>query len=148
MIGPNGAGKSTFVNTITGFYTPDSGRFELSGVPLDGLSPHAIAREGMARTFQNTELFGDMTVLENVMAGYQHRFTYSLLDAALRTPRFLREEEDCRRAAIGLLEFVGLNDYGNEMARFLPFGLQRRLEIARALASAPRLLLLDEPAAD
>lgn len=147
LIGPNGAGKSTFVNTITGFYTPDSGRFELSGVVLNGLSPHAIAREGLARTFQNTELFGDMTVLENVMAGYQHRFTYNIFDAALRTPRFLREEETCRRAAIGLLEFVGLTEYGNETARFLPFGLQRRLEIARALASTPSLLLLDEPAA-
>ncbi|MBX9824023.1 MAG: branched-chain amino acid ABC transporter ATP-binding protein/permease [Xanthobacteraceae bacterium] len=147
LIGPNGAGKSTFINTITGFYTPDSGCVELNGVALNDFSPHSIARQGLARTFQNTELFGDMTVLENVMVGYQPRFSYSFIDAALRTPHFLREEDECRRAAIGLLDFVGLTDYGNETARFLPFGLQRRLEIARALASGPNLLLLDEPAA-
>ena len=147
LIGPNGAGKSTFVNTITGFYVPDEGRFEIDGVDLTGKAPHFIARQGFARTFQNTELFGDLTVAENVMVGYQRRLTYSLFDAAVRTGQFKRQEHQCRAAAFGLLEFVGLIPYAQEKARFLPFGLQRRLEIARALASAPRLLLLDEPAA-
>ena len=147
LIGPNGAGKSTFVNTVTGFYQPAEGRFRLDGVVLAGEAPHAIARRGLARTFQNTELFGDQTVIDNVMVGYQQRFRYTLIEAALRTPRFRREEDVCRRTAMGLLDFVGLADYAHEAARFLPFGLQRRLEIARALASSPRLLLLDEPAA-
>jgi branched-chain amino acid transport system permease protein len=147
LIGPNGAGKSTFVNTVTGFYVPDQGRFELDGVNLTAAPPHVIARNGFSRTFQNTELFGDLTVLENVMVGYQRRLAYRLFDAALRTGRFRREERECRSAAIALLRFVGLAEYAYETARFLPFGLQRRLEIARALAAAPKLLLLDEPAA-
>lgn len=147
LIGPNGAGKSTFVNTISGFYRPDNGRYEFNGADLTGQPAHVGARSGLARTFQNTELFGDMTVLENVMAGYQNRFTYNFFEACIRTPRFLRQEEQCRAAALGLLRFVDLTDYANEKARFLPFGLQRRLEIARALATSPRLLLLDEPAA-
>ena len=147
LIGPNGAGKSTFVNTITGFYDPTEGRFQLDGTLLTGEAPHAIARQGFARTFQNTELFADLTVIENVMVGYHRRFRYALIDAAIRSPRFRREEEVCRKAAIGLLGFVSLADHAYTAARFLPFGLQRRLEIARALASSPRLLLLDEPAA-
>ncbi|MFG1349789.1 ATP-binding cassette domain-containing protein [Xanthobacter autotrophicus] len=147
LIGPNGAGKSTFVNTISGFYRPSEGAFELDGIQLAGKASHEIARAGLSRTFQNTELFGEMTVLENVMVGYQQRLAYGLLAAVLRTGAMRRQEEDCRRAAIGLLVFVGLQDYANEEARFLPFGLQRRLEIARALAARPRLLLLDEPAA-
>jgi branched-chain amino acid transport system permease protein len=147
LIGPNGAGKSTFVNTISGFYQPAEGSCELDGVQLTGKRSHKIARIGLARTFQNTELFGEMTVLENVMVGHQQRLGYGLVQALLRTPRFRREEEMSRRTAIGLLAFVGLDDYANEAARFLPFGLQRRLEIARALASKPSLLLLDEPAA-
>jgi branched-chain amino acid transport system ATP-binding protein/branched-chain amino acid transport system permease protein len=147
LIGPNGAGKSTFVNTISGFYRPDEGRCELDGVELTGRRSRDIARLGLARTFQNTELFGDMSVLENVMAGYDQRLSYGLMHALLRTPRMRREEDECRKTAIGLLDFVGLSQYANEAARFLPFGLQRRLEIARALAANPRLLLLDEPAA-
>ncbi|MEP9349419.1 branched-chain amino acid ABC transporter ATP-binding protein/permease [Xanthobacter sp. KR7-225] len=147
LIGPNGAGKSTFVNTISGFYRPSEGAFEIDGVQLAGKRSHEIARLGLARTFQNTELFGELTVLENVMVGYQQRLAYGLGAALLRTPAMRRQEEECRRAAIGLLAFVDLHDYANEEARFLPFGLQRRLEIARALASRPRLLLLDEPAA-
>jgi branched-chain amino acid transport system permease protein len=147
LIGPNGAGKSTFVNTITGFYRPSEGRFALDGIDLTGRASWRAARAGLARTFQNTELFGEMTVLENVMVGYHQRLAYSLIDAAIRTPRFRRGEAVCRRVAIGLLGFVGLADYANAKARTLPFGLQRRLEVARALAAAPRLLLLDEPAA-
>ncbi|MFG1242204.1 branched-chain amino acid ABC transporter ATP-binding protein/permease [Xanthobacter sp. V7C-4] len=147
LIGPNGAGKSTFVNTISGFYQPSEGDFELDGIQLAGKPSHEIARAGLSRTFQNTELFGEMTVLENVMVGYQQRLGYGLFAALLRTGAMRRQEEECRRATIGLLVFVGLQDYANEEARFLPFGLQRRLEIARALAARPRLLLLDEPAA-
>lgn len=147
LIGPNGAGKSTFVNTITGFYTPDAGQVSLGGATLLGQAPHLVARHGLSRTFQNTELFGEMTVLDNVIAGYQQRLHYNLFDAAFRTPRFRREEAECRRAAIGLLAFVNLVDYANAEANILPFGLQRRLEIARALACGPRVLLLDEPAA-
>jgi len=147
LIGPNGAGKSTFVNTVSGFYKPTEGEFELDGIQLTGMRSHEIARVGLARTFQNTELFGELTVLENVMVGYQQRLSYGVTAAVLRTPTMRQQEVTCRKAAIGLLAFVGLEDYANEDARFLPFGLQRRLEIARALASRPRLLLLDEPAA-
>lgn len=147
LIGPNGAGKSTLVNVITGFYQPDEGGVRLGELVLTGRRPHEVARLGLSRTFQNTELFGDMTVLENVMVGYQQRLTYGLAQAALRTPGFRREETRCRDAAIGLLGFVDLGDYARERARFLPFGLQRRLEIARALAAGPRVLLMDEPAA-
>jgi ABC-type branched-subunit amino acid transport system ATPase component/putative flippase GtrA len=147
LIGPNGAGKSTFVNTISGFYRPSDGGVRLDGTELAGRKVHDIARRGLARTFQNTELFGQMTVLENVMVGGFHHLGYGLPSAILRTPRFRREEAACRAAAIGLLDFVGLADAANEQARYLPFGHQRRLEIARALATRPRLLLLDEPAA-
>lgn len=147
LIGPNGAGKSTFVNVITGFYQPQEGTFRFNEVVLTGHSPHAIAREGFARTFQNTELFGDLTVLENVMVGYQKWLTYNFFEAAIRTSRFRQQEELCRRVAVGLLNFVGLADSAHQKARYLPFGLQRRLEIARALAARPQLLLLDEPAA-
>jgi branched-chain amino acid transport system ATP-binding protein/branched-chain amino acid transport system permease protein len=147
LIGPNGSGKSTLVNTITGFYQPAHGRVALDGTDLTRASPHEIARHGLARTFQNTELFGDLTVIENVMVGYDQRFRYGLFDAAIRTPRFRRGEQVCGEVAASLLGFLGLLKYAHEKARFLPFGLQRRLEVARALASGPRLLLLDEPAA-
>ncbi|EFI52704.1 MAG: branched-chain amino acid ABC transporter ATP-binding protein/permease [Pseudonocardiaceae bacterium] len=147
LIGPNGAGKSTMVNIVTGFYRPNEGRVTLDGINLAGSPPHLVARNGVARTFQNTELFGDLTVIENVMVGYQKRLSYGLFEAALRVGRFHKEEAECRHVAEALLAFVGLTNFTNEKARFLAFGLQRRLEIARALASAPRLLLLDEPAA-
>lgn len=147
LIGPNGAGKSTFINTISGFYRPSDGGVRLDGTELAGRKVHDIARRGLARTFQNTELFGQMTVLENVMVGGFHHLGYGLPSAILRTPRFHREEAACHAAAIGLLDFVGLADAANEQARYLPFGHQRRLEIARALATRPSLLLLDEPAA-
>lgn len=147
LIGPNGAGKSTFVNTISGFYRPNEGQFELDGINLTGLPSRQIARIGLARTFQNTELFGDLSVLDNVRVGYDQRLSYGLFGALFRTPRMRREERECRETAIGLLDFVGLLPQANNAAKFLPFGLQRRLEIARALSSKPRLLLLDEPAA-
>lgn len=147
LIGPNGAGKSTFVNTISGFYRANEGEFGLDGIDMTGRRSLEIARLGLARTFQNTELFGELSALENVMAGYDQRLSYGVFDALLRTPRMRRQESECRKTTIGLLEFVGLLPYANEEARFLPFGLQRRLEIARALASKPKLLLLDEPAA-
>lgn len=147
LIGPNGAGKSTFVNAVTGFYQPNEGRVRLGDLLLTGRHPHEVARLGLSRTFQNTELFGEMTVLENVMVGYQQRLTYGLAGAAFRTPAFRREETRCRQAAIGLLGFVDLAACAHEPARSLPFGLQRRLEIARALAAGPRVLLMDEPAA-
>ncbi|WP_020187600.1 branched-chain amino acid ABC transporter ATP-binding protein/permease [Methylopila sp. 73B] len=147
LIGPNGAGKSTFVNAISGVYQPSEGAFGIDGEDLTGKRQHQIARLGLSRTFQNTELFGDLTVLENVLVGGQSRLSYGLAAALLRTPRRRREERDLRAAAIGLLAFVDLADHANEAARHLPFGLQRRLEIARALAARPRLLLLDEPAA-
>ncbi len=147
LIGPNGAGKSTFVNTISGFYRANEGEFGLDGIDLTDRRSLEIARLGLSRTFQNTELFGELSVLENVMAGYDQRLVYGVFDALLRTPRMRRQELECRKTAIGLLAFVGLLPYANEEARFLPFGLQRRLEIARALASKPKLLLLDEPAA-
>ncbi|HEY0291299.1 MAG TPA: branched-chain amino acid ABC transporter ATP-binding protein/permease [Hansschlegelia sp.] len=147
LIGPNGAGKSTFVNAISGVYQPSAGSFGIDGQDLTGKRQHQIARRGLARTFQNTELFGDLTVLENVLVGGQARLGYGLAAALLRTPRRNREERELRAAAVGLLAFVGLTDHAHEAARHLPFGLQRRLEIARALASRPRLLLLDEPAA-
>jgi ABC-type branched-subunit amino acid transport system ATPase component/ABC-type branched-subunit amino acid transport system permease subunit len=147
LIGPNGAGKSTFVNTISGFYRANEGEFGLDGIDLTDRRSLEIARLGLSRTFQNTELFGELSVLENVMSGYDQRLVYGVFDALLRTPRMRRQELECRKTAIGLLAFVGLLPYANEEARFLPFGLQRRLEIARALASKPKLLLLDEPAA-
>ncbi|MFA4914835.1 MAG: branched-chain amino acid ABC transporter ATP-binding protein/permease [Burkholderiaceae bacterium] len=141
LIGPNGAGKSTFINTITGFYLPQQGSFALGSTPLLGEKPHVIARQGLARTFQNTELFSELTV------GYQHRLRYGLTALAFRTPAFRREEQACRHTAIALLGFLGLSDYANDAARNLPFGLQRKLEIARALAANPHVLLMDEPAA-
>ncbi|ANF57139.1 branched-chain amino acid ABC transporter ATP-binding protein/permease [Halotalea alkalilenta] len=147
LIGPNGAGKSTFVNTISGFYRPTSGEFEIAGQQLSGKRSDEISRLGMARTFQNTELFGDMSVLENVIVGCQQHFGYGLAQALVRSPRMRREEREAQRVAIALLDFVGLAMHADDEARFLPFGLQRRLEIARALATRPRILLLDEPAA-
>ena len=147
LIGPNGAGKSTFVNAISGFYTPAEGYCELDGVRLTGRPSHEISRIGLARTFQNTELFGELSVLENVMVGYQQQFRYGLPDALVRSPRFGREERDARAVARGLLDFVNLAEYADSEARYLPFGHQRRMEIARALACRPSVLLMDEPAA-
>jgi len=147
LIGPNGAGKSTVFNLITGIYAPTSGTIALEGRPLNGLRPDLVTAAGVARTFQNIRLFSFMTVLENVMVGRNARMRATVADSALRTPRATREDRDVKRAAGELLDFFGLTPYAAEWARNLPYGMQRRLEIARALASQPRLLLLDEPAA-
>ena len=147
VIGPNGAGKSTFLNCISGVYRPTSGDIEFFGQKISGLPMHELARIGIARTFQNTELFGQMSVLENVLLGFHTHHRCGLVGTLLRVPAFGREERAYREQAQALLRFVGLEDYADEQARNLPFGHQRRLEIARALALSPRLLLLDEPAA-
>jgi branched-chain amino acid transport system ATP-binding protein len=147
LIGPNGAGKSTIFNLITGIYTPTSGIIAFEDRAINGLRPDSVAAAGITRTFQNIRLFSFMTVLENVMVGRNARMHATLFDSALRTPRARREDQAVGVAARELLEFFGLTRFASEWARNLPYGMQRRLEIARALASEPRLLLLDEPAA-
>lgn len=147
LIGPNGAGKSTVFNLITGIYMPTSGDIAFDGMPLVGKKPHQVAAAGVMRTFQNIRLFAFMTVIENVMVGRHARMRENPLEAALRTPSAQRQEREVAHHAFELLEFVGLTSYADEWARNLPYGMQRRLEIARALAADPRLLLLDEPAA-
>ncbi len=147
LIGPNGAGKSSFLNVISGFYRATSGSVTVFGHALQNDPPHRLARLGIARSFQNTELFAQMTVLENVLVGAHPHFRASFAETVLRLPRFGREERAARAEAMRLLGFVGLADFAGEEARNLPFGHQRRLEIARALALRPKLLLLDEPAA-
>jgi branched-chain amino acid transport system ATP-binding protein len=147
VIGPNGAGKSTLVNLVTGFYRPTSGAILLDGAPIAGLAPHRIAGRGVARSFQNTELFGALTVRENVMAGMHRELRQSLAATILRLPRWRREERDAAERARELLALVGLDGLADKLAGDLALGQQRRLELARALALRPRLLLLDEPAA-
>lgn len=147
VIGPNGAGKTTFFNMITGIYTPDEGAIELDGASLVGVRPHQVTKRGIARTFQNIRLFGSMTVLENVMVGMHIHLKAGLVGTLFSLPKFRHEEEEAHREAYRLLEFVGLEELLNEQAANLPYGAQRRLEIARALAAKPKVLLLDEPAA-
>jgi len=147
LIGPNGAGKTTFFNVITGLYTPDSGTFELDGKPYAPTEVHKVAQAGIARTFQNIRLFPDMTVLENVMVGRHVRTRAGGWGAVLRTRATLAEEAAIRARAQELLDYVGVARYADYQARTLPYGDQRRLEIARALATDPKLLALDEPAA-
>jgi branched-chain amino acid transport system ATP-binding protein len=147
LIGPNGAGKTTFFNVITGLYTPDSGTFELAGKPYAPTEVHKVAQAGIARTFQNIRLFPDMTALENVMVGRHVRTKATALGAVLRTRRTQAEEAGIRKRSMELLDYVGITRYANFQARTLAYGDQRRLEIARALATDPKVLALDEPAA-
>ncbi|HET8749018.1 MAG TPA: ABC transporter ATP-binding protein [Ramlibacter sp.] len=147
LIGPNGAGKTTFFNVITGLYTPDSGSFELAGKPYKPTAVHEVARAGIARTFQNIRLFADMTALENVMVGRHVRTHSGLLGAIFRTHKFKHEEAEIAQRAQELLDYVGIGRFAEYKARTLSYGDQRRLEIARALATDPQLIALDEPAA-
>jgi branched-chain amino acid transport system ATP-binding protein len=147
LIGPNGAGKTTFFNVITGLYTPDSGSFELGGAAYRPSAVHEVAAAGIARTFQNIRLFPEMTALENVMVGRHVRTRSGVLGAIFRTRGFREEEALIAARAQELLDYVGIGRYAEYRARTLSYGDQRRLEIARALATEPRLIALDEPAA-
>jgi ABC-type branched-subunit amino acid transport system ATPase component len=147
LIGPNGAGKTTCFNAMTGVYKPSKGQVLFDGEPLGALKRNQITRRGIARTFQNIRLFGEMTALENVVVGTDARHRTSVLGALTRIPRHRREEHDAVERGMALLEFVGISRRAAEKARNLPYGDQRRLEIARALATEPKLLCLDEPAA-
>jgi branched-chain amino acid transport system permease protein len=147
LIGPNGSGKSTMMNVLTGIYQPTAGTVVFAGSPVNGRTSSDIALSGIARTFQNVQLFGEMTALQNVLVGLHHSFHSNLVDIALHLPRYLREDRAQRARARALLDFVGLGALAAEEARNLPYGKQRLLEIARALALDPQLLLLDEPAA-
>ncbi len=147
IIGPNGAGKTTFFNCVTGFYRPEEGTILFRGEPIDGMQPDRITRQGIARTYQNIRLFPNMTVIENAMVGYEAHLHTGWLGAVLHTRKNRKEEAEAVAEGRRLLNFVGLAGRGDLMARNLPYGDQRRLEIARALAVKPDLLLLDEPAA-
>jgi len=147
IIGPNGAGKTTLLNVLTGIYRPSAGRLWLDGRALEARAPHEFAAAGIGRTFQNLQVFFNMSALENVMVGRHLHERCSLAAALVRTPGRARAELDCRRLALDLLTFVGLEAYAGASADTLPYGALKRLEIARALAAEPRLLLLDEPAA-
>src|SRR5260370_13474104 len=147
LIGPNGAGKTTFFNMIAGLYTPTSGEITFGTKNITGRKPHLITQLGIARTFQNIRLFGTMSALDNVLGGMHSRSKSNAVDAVIRTPRFNREEAQARDRGLDLLRYVGLAGKHEAWARNLPYGDQRRLEVARALAAEPRLLLLDEPTA-
>jgi branched-chain amino acid transport system ATP-binding protein len=147
LIGPNGAGKTTFFNCITGFYRPEEGTLSFNGVSLKDRRPDQITAMGIARTYQNIRLFGGMTAIENILVGQHSRLHGGVLGAILQFPGTRREEKSALDKALTMLEFVGLQGKGDEFAGNLPYGDQRRLEIARALSSKPYLLLLDEPTA-
>ncbi len=147
LIGPNGSGKSTMMNVLTGIYKPTAGKVVFNGKTISGSTPSAIALGGVARTFQNVQLFGEMTATENVLVGLHHTFRSNILDVIFHTPRYRREEQAARERAASILQFVGLSELAAEEARNLPYGKQRLLEIGRALGLNPELLLLDEPAA-
>jgi len=147
LIGPNGAGKTTLFNVMTGLYRPDAGTFRIDGAQVREIKPYRIAERGVARTFQNIRLFANMTALENVMVGRHVRTRAGVIGAILRGHRTRKEEAAIVARAHALLRYVGIDAYANELAKHLPYGHQRRLEIARALATEPKLLALDEPAA-
>ncbi len=147
IIGPNGAGKTTFFNCITGFYHPEEGSVIFDNISLTELRPDQIAAMGIARTYQNIRLFNEMTTIENILVGQHSRLRSGVMGALFRLPRSKREEQEALDKALGLLDFVGLQGKGDLFAKNLPYGDQRRLEIARAMASEPTLLLLDEPTA-
>jgi len=147
LIGPNGAGKTTFFNCISGFYRNEEGTITFDGTFLGGRTPDRVASLGIARTYQNIRLFQNMTAVENILVGQHYLLHTGLVGAILRLPRTLKEEKEAVRTAVDMLEFVGLQGQGDLMAKNLPYGAQRHLEIARALASQPKLLLLDEPTA-
>lgn len=147
LIGPNGAGKTTVFNLITGVYLPDAGDMHLGDLNLKGLRPFEITKAGLARTFQNIRLFRDLTVLQNVLISYHMRVPYTYLDAFLRTPRFIAVEKKWEEQAMSLLTLMGLAHRRNDQAKDLSYGNQRRLEIVRGLATNPKVLFLDEPAA-
>ena len=147
LIGPNGAGKTTVFNLLTGVYKPTSGRFFLCGEDLTGKSPIEINRRGIARTFQNIRLFNKLTVLENVMVGLSNQIPCNLVESVLRLPKYRKTEKEYKERAVELLKVFQLEEYADYLAENLPYGKQRKLEIARAMATNPSLLLLDEPAA-
>ena len=147
IIGPNGAGKTTFFNMLTGVYKPTAGRIVFDGEDVTGFPPHAITARGIGRTFQNIRLFQNMTALENVLVGMHSRLKGGILSSIVRTPRIRKEETGARERARELLRFSGLRNKDDEISRNLSYGDQRRLEVARALATQPKLLLLDEPTA-
>jgi branched-chain amino acid transport system ATP-binding protein len=147
LIGPNGAGKSTIFNLICGLYNPLEGRIEIEGKNLRGLRPHQITARGVARTFQNIRLWPNLTVLDNLRIARHYKLGYGLLDTLLKTPRLSRAEGDIKETALEMQRILGLEKYSQEQVRNLPYGVQRKVEIARALMTRPKLLLLDEPAA-
>jgi branched-chain amino acid transport system ATP-binding protein len=147
LIGPNGAGKTTVFNLITGIYRPSEGVIQLDGQPIIGLQPHRIAAQGVCRTFQTIRLFSDVSVLDNVKIAFYSQIQSTLLESLLRAGRSVQEDRAFTAEAMRLLELFGVDGYAHELARNLPYGEQRRVEIVRALATKPRLLLLDEPAA-
>jgi len=147
LIGPNGAGKTTVFNMLTGVYVPTQGRIKLCGKVMNGRKCHQFVHDGIARTFQNIRLFSEMTVIENVLVAMNHKFRYNLFHALFHTPKYRRVEKECREQAIELLKIFHLEDKAQLKASQLPYGQQRKLEIARALATDMKILLLDEPAA-
>ena len=147
LIGTNGAGKTTVINILSGVLTPTSGKITFQGEDITGQSPDKISKKGIVRTYQNLRLFNKMTVLENVIIGAQMQKPYGMLDSVIHTPKYTREEKRLRDKAMQMIEVMGISEYADAVASSLPYGLQRRLEIARILAADPKLLLLDEPAA-